>query len=97
MGAVGIVGVCFNWCIGNFVCFRDEELKGFVCVDYFGNGYMVMYFVGMIWDIGFFQRELFFGYIEVEFGLCMCCAGYQVLVNGDFWKQCRVWRNKIGF
>lgn len=97
LGAVGIVGARFNWRTGNLVRLDDEELTGPVSVDYVGNGHMAMYSVGMIRNIGPFQRELFFGHTEVEFGLRMRRAGYQALANGDLWKQRRVQRNKIGF
>ena len=79
LGAVGIVGARFNWRTGNLMRLPDEELKGPVRVDYVGNGHMAMYSVGMIRDIGPFQRELFFGHTEVEFGLRMRRAGYQAL------------------
>ena len=97
LGAAGIVGARFNWWTGNLTRLRDEELNGAIDVDYVGNGHMAMYSVGMIRDIGPFRSDLFFGHTEVEYGLRMRRAGYQVVANGDLWKQRRVLRNKIGF
>ena len=76
IGAVGIVGARFSWLSGLLKRVPDADLSGAVPVDYLGGGHMSMYSVAAIRRTGTFRPDLFFGSVEVEYGLRLRRAGW---------------------
>ncbi len=97
LAAVGIVGACFSWKTGRIQRIPDNELQREVSVDWLGNGHVPLYSIKAIRDVGVFQKELFFGYTEVEFGLRLRRAGYQLIVSGKMMKERRKNAGKLGW
>jgi hypothetical protein len=89
VGGVGIIGAAFNWKSGFIRRIPDSALRGPVPVDYLGGGFLPMYSVAAIREVGPTARELFFGFVELEFGLRLRRAGYELLAHGDLWLQRR--------
>ena len=86
---VGVIGARFNWWTGLLVRLPDEELQGPVPVDYLGGGHLATYSVHAVRKMGGLDRRLFFGSVELEFGLRLRRAGYQLYACGDIWKERR--------
>ena len=89
IGAVGIVGARFSWLSGLLKRVPDADLSGAVPVDYLGGGHMSMYSVAAIRRTGTFRPDLFFGSVEVEYGLRLRRAGWRILAHGELWKRRR--------
>lgn len=90
LGGVGIIGARFNWRTGLIERVPDQELTGPVSVDYFGGGFLPLYSVSAVRAVGALAPKLFFGYVELEFGLRLRRAGYTLLADGDLWLQRRI-------
>ena len=93
IGGVGVVGARFNWWTGLINRVPDEDLAGAVEVDFVGNGHVPLYSVAAVRSVGVFDEALFFGYTEVEYGLRLKHAGYQILAHGALWFERR---NQMG-
>lgn len=89
LGGVGIIGARFDWRTGLIRRVPDQELKGAVPVDYLGGGFLSMYSVRAIQEVGAFASELFFGFVELEFGLRLRRAGFTLLAHGELWLRRR--------
>ena len=89
LGGVGIVGARFNWKTGLIERVPDSELVGAVPVDYLGGGHICMYSVSAIRKVGAFDPALFFGGVEVEFGLRLRQHGYSLIAHGELWHRRR--------
>jgi len=85
LGGVAIGGARFNWRSGRIERVPDAELNGAVLVDYLPGGHLSMYQVCAIRDAGSFAGDLFFGGVEVEYGLRLRRAGYTLLAHGELW------------
>lgn len=92
---VGVVGARFNWRTGLVVRLSDQELQGPVPVDYLGGGQLAMYSVHAVRKMGGPDRHLFFGSVELEFGLRLRRAGYQLYACGDVWKERRRLKGRL--
>jgi len=86
---VGVIGARFNWWTGLIVRLSDQELQGPVPVDYLGGGHLAMYSVHAVRQMGSLDPCLFFGSVELEFGLRLRRAGYRLYACGDVWKERR--------
>jgi glycosyltransferase involved in cell wall biosynthesis len=87
--AVGLTGGRFDWQRGRIVRVPSAELTGAVSVDYVGGDHIPFFRAGAIRDVGPFDRLLFFGLSEVEFGLRLRRAGYHLYAHGDRWAEAR--------
>jgi glycosyltransferase involved in cell wall biosynthesis len=94
--AVGMTGARFDWRRGRLSRLRDSELDGPVAVDYIGGNHFPFVRVAAIRDVGPFQRELFFGLDDVEFGLRLRAAGYRIYVDGRAILRRRRQRGRLG-
>ena len=74
--AVGFGGARFDWSSARLVRPPFEHYVSPMAVDYFASGHLPMYRVGAIRDVGTFERLLFFGLDDLEFGLRLRHAGY---------------------
>lgn len=89
VGAVGTVGARYDRRTGIFRRVPDSELTGVVPVDYVGGGQFPHFRVSVLREIGVFDRTLFFGFDDAEFGLRLRANGYAILVPGELWKRNR--------
>lgn len=83
IGAVGIDGACINRRTGLLHKNEDGSEDGAIRVDYLFSGYLPLYRVEAVRNVGPFDRDLFFGFEELEFGLRLASSGYRVLVAAD--------------
>lgn len=89
IGGVGAVGARFDRSTGELVRLRDDELVGMVCVDAIGGGQLPLYQVAALRAAGGPRTDLFFAYDDVELGLRLTAAGYQLFVPADVWRAGR--------
>ena len=88
LAGVGIVGAQFNWKTGMLVRLPDHQIEGAVRVDYLGSNHLALYCAGVMRDVGVFRGELFWRE-EVDYGLRVRRAGYQLVACGPMWKERR--------
>ena len=74
---------------GRLVRVPDAELVGSVDVDVVGGGQFPIYRVGAVREVGVFDEQLFFGFDDLEYGLRLRRAGFDVLADGDVWRPRR--------
>ena len=86
---VGRSGTRFDHRTGRIVRVGDHELHGPVPVDCIAGNQFPLYSVHAVREAGFFRSDLFFGFEELEFGLRLRRAGYQLYVQGEAWHQHR--------
>lgn len=91
--AVGGVGGFYRRELGIFRRPEDEELVGAVPVDVLAGGRLPMYRCQAIGEVGTFDRRLFWGFEEGEYGLRLRQAGRSLYVNGDVLLD---WRRTAG-
>ncbi|QEG38669.1 glycosyltransferase [Roseimaritima ulvae] len=96
LGAVGIVGARFDWRKGLIQRLPDSEIVGRVSVDFVGSGNIPLYHRSAIEKVGVFDASLFFGYTEVEYGLRLKKAGFEVLANSEMWRERRIAKGRVG-
>lgn len=80
LGGVGLRGALLDRRTGRLRRPAPERLEraGFVPVDYLKSDWSPAYSVAAIRAIGTFDRALFFGFDDLEFGLRLNAAGYAV-------------------
>lgn len=86
LAGVGIIGHRIDWLRGRLRRLSNEQLVGAVDVDYLATGYSPMFRVSAIRDAGPMREELFIGMTEVEFGLRLKRAGYELKASADLWS-----------
>lgn len=92
----GLVGAMYDRSRGLTRRLPDEKLVGTVDVDYVAGNQLPTYRVRCVRDVGVFDRELFFGFEELEFGLRLRAAGYRVVVDGDVMTSMRALAGRLG-
>lgn len=85
LGGVGLAGGRFDRRWGLLRRVPDEELGGTVAVDYLGGNQFPCYRVGAIRYVGPPRADLFFGFDDLELGLRLRRAGFDLLVDGEDW------------
>ena len=90
VGGAGVVGARFNWKSGLLQRLADDQIDGAVPVDYLAGGKVAMYSAEAVRVAGPYATELFFGAVEVEFGLRVRRAGFKILAHGGLWRERRV-------
>jgi rhamnopyranosyl-N-acetylglucosaminyl-diphospho-decaprenol beta-1,3/1,4-galactofuranosyltransferase len=73
----------------------DDELVGPVTVDYLAGNHFPMYRCSVVRDVGFFDRRLFFGFEEGEYGLRLRRAGCSLYVSGELCREGRVRHDEL--
>jgi rhamnosyltransferase len=98
VAAVGAVGSRFDWRRGRLVRIDDWEIDaGPVDVDYVPTNLYPAFSVSAIRDVGVFDRELFYGSSEVEYGLRLRRAGYRLVADPVLWRRLgRRWEHTAG-
>jgi GT2 family glycosyltransferase len=87
--AVGLTGGRFDRRRGRIKRIPTSELHGAVPVDYVAGGHVPFFLVRAVRQVGTFDRLLFFGLSEVEYGLRLRKAGYSLYAHGDPWRKAR--------
>ncbi len=90
---VGGLGGVYRRELGIFRRPEDEELVGAVPVDVIAGGRLPMYRCKAIREVGLFDKRLFWGFEEGEYGLRLRKAGLSLYVNGDIALD---WRRTVG-
>jgi GT2 family glycosyltransferase len=98
VAAVGGVGSRYDWKRGRLVRIDDSEIDaGPVDVDYVPTNLYPAFRVGAVRDVGVFDRKLFYGSSEVEYGLRLRRAGYRLLADPVLWRRLgRRWEHTAG-
>jgi rhamnopyranosyl-N-acetylglucosaminyl-diphospho-decaprenol beta-1,3/1,4-galactofuranosyltransferase len=96
VAGVGLVGSRYDKARGSFLRVPDEELREAVPVDYIGGNQLPMYSVEALRAVGVFDRSLFFGFEEAEFGLRLREAGWRLFAHGDLWRESRERSGRLG-
>lgn len=81
-GGVGLVGAGFNIRSGLTRRLADHELVGPVPVSYIGGGQLPCYRAVAMRDVGIPDAALFFGFDDLEYGLRMREAGWNLYIDG---------------
>lgn len=95
-GAAGLLGGRYRRGLGIWRRLEDEELVGAVPVDVIGGGYLPMYRCAVIRQVGTFDRSLFFGFEEGEFGQRLRSRGYTMYADGARWLAYRATVGEVG-
>jgi len=85
----GCYGAAYEPRRGTFRRYMDHELVGDMQVSVVGGPFLPMYRCSVIRRIGTFDKALFFGFEEGEFGLRLNQAGYRLYVRGDLARRTR--------
>lgn len=95
-GGAGFMGARFDWRTARMVRVPDEDLSGPVAVDYIGGNQWPLYRVAAVKKVGVFDGDLFFGLEELEYGLRLRAAGFNLYAHGDLWNARRMRNNRTG-
>lgn len=96
LGACGLVGSVFDWRRAMSIRVPDDKLHGAVPVDWLGQNHFAMYRVRAVRETGPYSQQLFFGHGELEYGLRMRKAGFQLYAHGDLWRSRRKAQDRLG-
>lgn len=96
LGMVGSMGARFDFGRGRIVRLLDAELRDAVPVDYVPGGGIPFVRFAAVEAVGGHTEELFFGFEELEFGLRLRRAGFDVLVDGEMGLASRVASGRLG-
>ena len=88
-GAVGHTGGVYRRRLGIWRRPEDAELVGRVSVDVIGGGHLPMYRCAVIREVGVFDRSLFFGFEEGEYGMRLRTRGFSMYADGPRWLNHR--------
>jgi glycosyltransferase involved in cell wall biosynthesis len=95
-GAVGLTGARFDRRRGRTVRVPDDELHGAVRVDYVAGNQVPLYSVRALRAVGVAQRDLFFGFDDLELGLRLQDAGFALFASGATWRRAREDAGRLG-
>ncbi len=88
IGAVGAVGARYDWRTGRLRRIPDEEIATApVPVDYVPTNVYPAYRVSAVRDVGVFDTDLFYGSSELEYGLRLRRAGYELRADPVLWRR----------
>jgi GT2 family glycosyltransferase len=79
VGAIGVRGARFDERRARLTSPARLESRGHIEVDYIPTGFLPIYSVAAIREVGVFRGDYFFGFEEVEFGLRLKNAGWRVI------------------
>lgn len=96
LGMVGAVGERFNRNAAKTLRFKDSELKGYLWVDTI-SGNMFPLVNRKVFEEGLLpDKDLFFGYEELDFGLSLKRNGWEIMVDGNLHYRHRELSGRIG-
>ena len=95
-GGVGSQGGFYDPRLGIWHRPEDADLVGPVRVDVTGGGYLPLYRCDVIRKVGTFDRTLFFGFEEGEYGQRLRSRGYSMWADGDRWLAGRTAAGQLG-
>jgi len=96
LGMVGMIGARFDYSRGRIVRLLDAELHGAVPVDYVAGGQLPFIRMSAVKAVGGFTEDLFFGFDDLDYGLRMRRAGFDVLVHGEMAHTARDDAGRLG-
>jgi len=82
-GGAGVVGAEFNVRSGLTRRLANHELVGPIPVAYIGGNQLPCYRMLALRNVGVPNSDLFFGFDDLEYGLRMRSAGWNLYVNGE--------------
>jgi len=95
LGMVGSVGENFDRKKGRVVRFKDEHLKGYLEVDTI-SGNMFPLVSKRTFEKGILpNKDLFFGFEELDFGLSLKRAGFKILTSGTLHLKHRIQAGRL--
>lgn len=95
LGMVGAVGERFDRKKGTIVRLKDEQLIGYLQVDTI-SGNMFPMVSKRIFEKGILpNKELFFGFEELDFGLSLKRAGFKILTSGKLHLKHRKFAGRL--
>jgi GT2 family glycosyltransferase len=97
IAGVGVLGGRFDARRGRVARVGDHELAGAVEVDYVPGGWFPMYLAEAVRAVGLFDRSLFFGLDDLEFGLRLRRSGYRLFCPGELWRERRHAAGRLGW
>lgn len=89
LAAVGVAGAPFDWGRARLRRLTDAELAGPLVVDEIGGNQLPLYRVRAIRDVGVFDATLFFGFDDLDYGLRLRRAGWDLVVSGELLADAR--------
>jgi GT2 family glycosyltransferase len=96
LGMVGAVGERFDRKSAKTIRFRDQELKGYLQVDTI-SGNMFPLVNRKVFEEGILpDKNLFFGYEDLDFGLSLKRGKWQILVSGELHWRHRELAGRLG-
>lgn len=95
VAGIGVSGARYNRRTGKFLRLPDSELTGPVRVDYLA-GNQLFHRCGSLAQVGAYQKDLFFGFEEAEWGLRATRKGWSLYAHGTIWREDRVRHNRLG-
>lgn len=96
LGMVGAVGEKFNKNAAKTIRFRDDELKGYLRADTI-SGNMFPLVNRKVYEEGLLpDKDLFFGYEDLDFGLLLKRKNWEILVSGELHLRHRELAGRIG-
>jgi GT2 family glycosyltransferase len=90
LGAVALMGNNFNLKIAKTIKFKLNQLKGVLSVNSIAGGGTMVFNTALIKQGILPNDSLFFGYEELEFCLKIKKAGFDILVDGDYYYQLKI-------
>jgi glycosyltransferase involved in cell wall biosynthesis len=96
VGGVGKSGTDFNVALARAQRVPDEMLVGAVPTDCVAGNQLPFYSVHAVRRTGVFDRALFFGFEELEYGLRLRSAGFQLFAHGQLWRRDREHHGRLG-
>lgn len=81
VGGVGAQGAIIDWSTGRLRGVYASSSGNAASADYLKSGWCPLYRVRAIRDVGVFDRDLFFGFDDLEFGTRARAAGWRLLVT----------------
>lgn len=85
VGGVGLRGSTFDRRRGYPVPVEPHDRD--VPVDYLHGGFFPSYRVGAVRSVGPFRASLFFGWADLEYGLRLRRAGFELWMAADLWRR----------
>ena len=83
VGAVGEIGALWDWKQGRLIRLADDDLHGYLSVDFIAGGAQLILNMQAVNKIGLPNPDYFFGLEDFEYSLRLRLAGYSLLVDGD--------------
>lgn len=89
LAGVGAGGSRFDLRRGRNRRLADDEVSPVTPVDVIAGNQFPLYRLGVIREVGVFDSDLFFGFEELEFGLRLQAAGFELVAHGPVWLDKR--------